>query len=140
MMAWVHASIGAALGSRIANNRGAFSAGVASHMIADLIPHRDYPLKQELPLLFAALGFIGMRYGPTSPAMVGALGGIAPDIENGFASLGVLPKSMTIFPTHTPRPWFIGHGKRIESPLQQVILAGLCIVSIELLRSGNKRP
>ncbi len=130
MMAWVHASIGAAIGSKVRNPAGAFAAGVASHLLADLFPHRDYDLPVELPLVGVTLAVIAARHGLKSPELAGALGAISPDIENGLERLELTKGS--VFPTHTKREWFIGHGERVESPLPQVILAAACLIFAEM--------
>jgi len=125
MMAWTHAAIGAALGSQTESKEGAFGAGVVSHGIADLVPHRDYDMKIELPLLAVMLGFIALRYGVSSNQFYGAVGGFSPDIENGLEVLGFLPG--TIYPTHTRKSWFVGHGHKVKSIVPQLLLIALCI-------------
>ncbi|HEX5322838.1 MAG TPA: hypothetical protein VFW40_03570 [Capsulimonadaceae bacterium] len=129
MMAWVHAAVGAALGGRVGNKPGALAGGVASHLICDLLPHRDYEMPVELPLLAGTMGFIAWRYGARSTQMAGAVGAILPDIENGLERLNIV--SGTLFPTHTKQSWFIGHGRKVESPLPQVCLAALCLLLAE---------
>jgi hypothetical protein len=129
MMAWVHAAVGAALGSRIGDRPGAVAGGVASHLICDLFPHRDYEMPVELPLLSCALGFIAWRHGVRSPQMAGALGAILPDVENGLERLGAV--NGTLFPTHTKRSWYIGHGRKVSSPLPQIALALVCLLLAE---------
>jgi len=135
MMAWVHASIGAALGSQTSTHKSAFGAGVASHFIADLLPHRDYELPVEAPLALLALGLIGWRCGFKSREFSGALGGIAPDVENGLQRLGML--SGTVFPTHTGFKWFVGHGKKVKTPVPQIIIAIACLALVEYKRHKN---
>ncbi len=132
MMAWVHATVGAALGSQARNSPLAYAAGAASHLVCDLFPHRDFEMPVEMPLLAIALGLIAWRYGARSPQMAGALGAISPDFENGFMRLG-LTKGM-LYPTHTARWWFVGHGRAIRSPLNQIVLAALCIAALEMSR------
>ena len=129
MMAWVHAAVGAALGSRIDDKPGAVAGGVASHLICDLLPHRDYEMPVELPLLSCALAFIAWRHGARSPQMAGALGAILPDIENGLERLGAV--NGTLFPTHTKQSWYIGHGRKVSSPLPQILLAFVCLLLAE---------
>jgi hypothetical protein len=129
MMAWTHAAIGAAVGSRASSNEAAFAAGAVSHGIADLIPHRDYDMKVELPFLGTALGLIAWRYGVNSKQFWGAVGGFSPDIENGLFLLGLLPGQ--VYPTHTKRSWFIGHGEKVKSVIPQIILAAVCIYIAE---------
>ena len=132
-MAWVHASVGAALGSRIKNRGLAFAAGVVSHMICDLAPHRDFELPAEAAMVSIALGAIAVRHGIDSPEMAGALGAISPDFENGLERLGVIRG--TVFPTHTDQSWSVGHGRRIESPISQIVLACACLALAEFGRS-----
>jgi len=136
MMAWVHASIGAYIGGEIGGRKRPWLAGIASHLIADLTPHRDYDLPVELPLLGAALAVVVWRFGIDSPEMAGALGGITPDFENGLARLGLIPE--TLFPTHTTRPWFIGHGGKARTVLPQVVLALTCLYLADRRRSENR--
>jgi hypothetical protein len=138
MMACVHAAIGAALGSRIKRRSGAFSAGVASHLLADLIPHRDFPLPVEVPLLIVMLGAIGLRYGWQSSEMAGAIGAISPDFENGLETIGVT--SGTLFWTHTRESWYIGHGRPIESPWPQAAIVAACAALIEIGRASHREP
>ncbi len=86
MMAWTHAAIGAAIGSRTPTRQR--TQGVVSHGLADLVPHRDFDMKIEVPLLGLILAFIAWRYGLKSKQLWGASGGFSPDIENGLRSLG----------------------------------------------------
>lgn len=125
MMAWVHASIGAFIGGRFRSRRRAFSAGAVSHGVADLVPHRDFEVPVELPLVAITLGYIARRYGVKSCELAGALGGVFPDLENILYRFGLV-KQM-IYPTHTEFPWFIGHGRPVKSPLPQIVLAFGCL-------------
>jgi hypothetical protein len=125
MMAWVHASIGAFVGGRCSSKRAAFVAGAVSHGVADLVPHRDYDMPIEVPLAATALLVIANRFGTDSPEFAGAVGGISPDIENGLNRFGLV-KDM-VYPTHTDHWWFVGHGRKVDSPLPQIILAACCI-------------
>lgn len=124
MMAWVHASVGAVLGRLIGHQGKAFGAGVASHAICDLLPHRDLTPKVEASLLAVALGLLVWRKGLLSPEVAGAVGAISPDFENAAASTGLIPQSMMVFPTHQGPGT---HGRQTESILPQVALAGLCL-------------
>ena len=124
-MAWVHASIGALLGARARSSKRAFRAGILSHAVADLIPHCDYDINVELPLVSITLAYIGLRHGLRSKEMAGAMGGLLPDLENALCRFGFI-KNM-LFPTHTSRCWFIGHGRPVKSPLPHVLLALICL-------------
>ena len=116
--------------------RGAYAAGAASHLVCDLFPHRDFEMPVELPLLGVALGLIAWRYGWRSPQMAGALGAISPDFENGFKRLGMI--ETMVYPTHTDRWWFVGHGRAIRSPLNQIVLVSVCIGVLETMRRRAK--
>ena len=124
MMAWVHAAVGAALGRLIGHPAKAFGAGVASHAICDLIPHRDLKPIQEAPLLALALGLIVWRRGLMSPETLGAAGAVSPDTENIAAHLGIIPRKAMVFPTHQGDAT---HGRKTESILPQVVLATVCL-------------
>ena len=127
MMAWVHAAVGAALGRLIGHHGKAFGAGVASHAICDLLPHRDLAPKVEAPLLALALGLIAWRKGPLSPEVAGAVGAISPDFENAAATTGLIPQSMMVFPTHQGPGT---HGRQTETLLPQIALATVCLAVV----------
>lgn len=133
MMAVAHALVGAAVGHVIGDRRVALAAGVGSHLVGDLIPHRDYPLPVELPLLLGALALLACRHGSFSPAFWGAIGGVLPDIENGLHLLGVIPERAKVFPTHSG---LFPHGRPIRSIVNQLFLAG---AALWLLRAARPR-
>jgi hypothetical protein len=133
MMAWTHAAIGAALGSKTPTNEAAFTAGVVSHGLADLVPHRDFDMKVELPLLAVIMSFIAWRFGLNSKQFWGAVGGFSPDVENGLEILGVVRQSL--YPTHTKQPWFVGHGRKVKTIIPQLILIVVCIIFAETNKS-----
>jgi hypothetical protein len=80
------------------------------------------------------LSYLALRHGVRSRQFWGGLGGVSPDVENGLELLGILPG--TVFPTHTKKPWFIGHGRKVKSPLPQIALAVFCLWIAG--RSGRK--
>lgn len=129
MMVWVHAAVGAMVGTGIGKRGGALAGGAASHLLCDLVPHRDYDLKIEAPLALAMFVYLGVRYGANSPQVWGAAGGVLPDGENALAVLGLVGEDKTWFPTHNKSaPWYVGHGLRVESPLPQVALALIALL------------
>lgn len=133
MIVAVHALIGAVIG-RVSGHRGkAFVAGAASHLIADLLPHKDFPLKIEAPLMAATVGFLAWRFGVTSPEVFGACGAVAPDVENGLTVLKVLPPNSQVFPTHRDNGKF--HGPKVTSALPQGVLATACLAFLLLNRT-----
>jgi hypothetical protein len=82
MVSVVHALAGAALGSMTGSRAGAAALGIAAHAVCDTIPHRDLSVPVEIALAAAALGAIGLAAGCRSPQFWGAVGGVAPDLEN----------------------------------------------------------
>ncbi|HOP79759.1 MAG TPA: hypothetical protein PLU88_05205 [Armatimonadota bacterium] len=114
-----HASIGAALGAIIRKPGLAFAAGVVSHIIADILPHRDCPPKVEAALLTATLGFIIARYGINSPQFWGAAGAVSPDFEHLLLELGLIRPEDEIFPTHIDYgKW---HGSETNERISQLL-------------------
>ena len=130
MMVSVHAAVGAGAGTAVGRFQPllgiqpALGAGVISHLLCDLVPHRDYAITIEAPLAFAVLVYLGKRYGLHSPQFWGAVGAVLPDAENALVIAGAFPQSKTVFPTHNDTaPWFVGHGRKIRSPVSQFVLA-----------------
>ena len=115
MICAVHALLGGAIGACARRRSTAFLAGVGSHLLADLLPHCDYPVKVEVPMALGAVAAVGLIAGTRSTAFAGAVGGAAPDLEN----LGNQPK---YFPTHRDAR----HGTRTKKVWPQVLLAAGC--------------
>ena len=125
MICAVHAIVGAAVG-RLAKRRDlAFAAGVATHLLGDLTPHKDLDPKTEAILLAGTMGVIAAKYGVTSPEFIGAFGGMAPDFENAAYVTGLLPVEKMKFPTHIHGGKY--HGTAIPTVLPQVAIVALCL-------------
>jgi hypothetical protein len=120
MMAAVHALLGGAFGQYARGPAPALVGGALTHLLADLVPHKDYPLPIELPIMLGALGFLATQHGARSPTFMGAVGGVLPDVENGLHMLGVVPERAKLFPTHSG---LLPHGRPISSIGSQVLLA-----------------
>lgn len=131
MIVAVHAAIGAALGRLVKRKDGAFAVGVASHLLADLLPHKDFEPKVEAPLAAAILGLIALRCGVNSPEFLGAAGAVSPDVENAAQVFGLLAPEKMLFPTHQGEHH---HGPKVKSALPQGILAVICLVFVLLPR------
>ena len=128
MMGAVHAGIGAALGSLCKTRTGAFVAGIASHVIADILPHTDYPPKVEAPLVAASLAGIAAWRGVDSPEFWGAIGAVAPDVEHGLKHIGLITEEQEIFPTHGPDP--CPHGGETGEHWSQALITIAAVVLI----------
>jgi hypothetical protein len=138
MMAAVHALVGGAIGRYARRPAPALLGGAVSHLLADLVPHRDYPLPIELPIMLGTLGLLAVRHGAGSPAFLGAVGGVLPDVENGLHMLGVVPERAKIFPTHSG---LLPHGRPIRSIGNQMLLAAAALWLLgRPSRSGRGDP
>ena len=125
MICAVHAIVGAAVGRIAGRKGGAFAAGIATHLLGDLLPHKDFDPKIEAPLLAVTLGFLGWRFGLKSPEFAGAFGGVAPDFENAASVVGLIPRDAMRFPTHRGDD---KHGPKVNSALPQGILVAVCLM------------
>lgn len=140
----VHAAIGAALGRYIKNPPLAFAVGVLSHMVGDMVPHKDVgPI--ETPLVFGTVALMGWRHGWNSPQFWGALGGICPDFEHIPAELRKDPRRFEPmaekhFPTHNGT---VNHAQWLLHPawgvaMQIVLYAGGLYLSGTLTQDDSR--
>jgi hypothetical protein len=125
----VHAAVGAAVGRLAGEPKGALAAGVATHLLGDLLPHKDFDPKVEAPLLALTLGFLAWRCGVTSPEFIGAMGAVAPDFENAASRVGLIPEDAMKFPTHRGAHM---HGPVVRSAWPQGVLAAACLAFVLL--------
>ncbi len=132
MICAVHALVGATAGRLAGRSVPALAVGISTHLLGDLVPHKDLDPKIEAPLLAATLALLAWRFGVRSPEFAGAFGGIAPDFENAAMVTGLIPRSAMRFPTHISEA---NHGRKTASAWPQGVAAGLC--ALFLLRSGG---
>ena len=125
MICAVHAVIGAALGKAAGHPGKAFAAGVASHLIGDLTPHKDLPAKVELPLLAVTISAIAWVFGVKSPQFWGAVGGFAPDFENAAWMFGLTKPESCRFPTHRDNGKY--HAPALKTAVPQLLLVAACL-------------
>ncbi|HVK03511.1 MAG TPA: hypothetical protein VM490_08550 [Armatimonadaceae bacterium] len=126
MICAVHAAIGAAVGRLAGRRSTGFAAGVATHLLGDLVPHKDFDPKTEAPLLAVTLAVIALRCGVKSPEFWGAVGGITPDFENAAYVTGLLPQEKLVFPTHVGGGKY--HAPKVGSAWPQGVLAAACLI------------
>lgn len=115
-----HAALGAGLGALAAHVAPtpagallALTAGVVSHALLDAVPHKDSTSMTEVMVdLALGVGLIGWVLaakaaggGWSSPRLLlpllGALGGVLPDLEVALVYLGWMDRRRVIFPSHT---------------------------------------
>lgn len=125
MICAVHALVGASVGKLSGSRGAALASGIATHLLGDLLPHKDFDPKVEAPLLAATLGLLAWRFGPASPTLVGAVGGVLPDVENAAGIVGLIPKAAMRFPTHVSGGRH--HGPLTTSAWPQGALALACV-------------
>ncbi|MCL5103165.1 MAG: hypothetical protein M1133_03495 [Armatimonadetes bacterium] len=129
-MAAVHACIGALAGSLCKSKGRAFVAGVASHVVADILPHTDYDLKIEVPILAGAMLAIGKWKGTDSPEFWGAIGAVAPDSEHALLIAGLIKSEQEVFPTHIHEGKY--HGLETGERWSQGLIAAASLAAVAL--------
>lgn len=140
MCSVTHVAAGALLGSIVGNGLIAFAVGFASHIPLDVIPHIDFEdFRVDAIVTVGLLGAIFLVAG-FSPVFLGAVGAVAPDLENLLWKMGVIPEGRKVFPTHSG---LIKHGQAgvSKGPATEVIMsvgsAGLVILAV-LIGGGLK--
>lgn len=130
MLGTVHACVGAAIGSIVKSRGGAFVGGVLSHLVLDMVPHRDVAPALDVPVMAAVLaGVAGLR-GVDSPEFWGAVGGVAPDAEHALLMAGLIDKDHEIFPTHVRDGAF--HGRESDERWSQLLVAAVSVLTLAL--------
>ena len=122
MIVAVHALTGAALRRLCRTRRQAFALGFVSHMACDMAPHRDLEIPQEACLLGGALAVIAGLRGLSSKEFAGAVGAVAPDVENLVGRMLDLPDEKLLLPTHNSY-----HGRKTAGFGVQVALAAAAL-------------
>jgi hypothetical protein len=123
----MHVATGAALGATAGSRGRAVALGLASHALADAVPHTDIESRRfEIGSGLVLLGLLAFHLGPLHPAVVGAAAASAPDLEHVLP----LPKpgGRALFPSHRVEGWHRGGG--LPASLQ--LLAAGVIVAVLL--------
>lgn len=116
-----------------------FFVGLASHIPLDAVRHLDFEnLWVDAALTVALLIGVLVVFG-FSPVFFGALGAVAPDIENLFWRVGLLPEERKVFPTHSG---LIRHGtaKPARGWLTglAMVAVSVAMVAVAALIGGNR--
>ena len=125
MIAAVHALMGATLARLCHTSTQAALLGSASHMLADMLPHRDLDIPEEAILLAGALTAIGATRGSGSREFAGAIGAALPDLENLIGRVAGIRDEKLLLPTHRHL-----HGPKTRgfAPQIAIALAGLAVL------------
>lgn len=134
-----HVAVGALIGSFLESSLISFFIGLGSHIPLDMIPHFDFENLWVDALLTVALLIGVLIVFGFSPVFFGALGAVAPDLENLLWRVGVLPEERKIFPTHSG---LIKHGaaRPARGLLASLAMAALsvAIVIVAALIGGSR--
>ena len=133
MIVTLHVATGAAAGALLGSRKKALVAGVVLHALGDRMPHHDINSQRfEIGSGLAAVFALALRYGPTSPAVLGALAASAPDIEH----VVPLPRpgGRKLFPSHRVEGWHRSGGV----PAWAQLVAAGAILGLVLLQSSGR--
>ncbi len=132
MMGATHGLLGAAIGAHSPGLRTALGGAVASHFLADVVPHAHGPTLSPL-LTLGALAVVVRVAGLRSLAALGFVAAIAPDIEHLPGDLGWSELPFRLFPSH----WDSLHGATTDEYWSQ---GALMLVAIFAVVWGSRRP
>ena len=133
MIVTLHVATGAAAGALLGSRKKALAAGVVLHALGDHMPHHDINSRRfEVGSGLAAVCALALRYGPTSPAVVGALAASAPDIEHVVPL--PQPGGRKLFPSHRVEGWHRAGGV----PAWAQLVAAGAILGLVLLQSSGR--
>lgn len=116
MTVLAHMVVGGAVGSLVEGRGVALAAGLASHVPLDVIPHYEFDkMWLEAALVALLLGALALTGYAGTGIFWGAVGAAAPDIENLFWRMGVLPDTRKVFPGHSRRYGrYLRHGTSLS--------------------------
>jgi hypothetical protein len=134
-----HLAVGAAVGTLTGGRGPAFILGLASHIPLDVLPHYEFEkLWVEVVVVAAALGamlFLGMA---GSGIFWGAVGAVAPDLENLLWRIGLLPGDRKVFPGHSRRfSRVFPHGRTLGPRHALTQIAIICLAVAVVIMAGG---
>ena len=133
MIVSLHVATGAAAGALLGSRKRALVAGLVLHALGDHMPHHDINSQRfEIGSGLAAVAGLALRFGPTSPAVVGALAASAPDVEHVFPL--PRPGGRKLFPSHRVEGWHRAGGV----PAWAQLVAAGAILGLVLLQSSAR--
>jgi hypothetical protein len=105
----LHVATGGLAGALAGSRTRALVLGLATHAAGDAIPHQDVSSRTFETLSgVACLGLLAAARGPTSPVVLGAIGGSSPDLEHVIRL--ARPGGRKLFPSHRVRGWHRSGG------------------------------
>lgn len=139
MCAVTHVAAGAVIGILVDSRLAAFLIGLVSHIPLDAIPHIDFEdYRVDVVMTIVVLAGIFAFTGFT-PILFGAIGAVAPDIENLLWKTGIIDEKRKVFPTHSG---LIKHGRATvgRGPAVAIVMSALSvgIVALVVALGGSK--
>jgi hypothetical protein len=119
----LHVASGGLLGALAGTRRRALLLGLAAHAAGDAVPHWDVASRRfEIASGVAGLLLLAATRGPTSPAVIGAIGASVPDVEHVLRL--PRPGGRKLFPSHRVRGWHRSGGLSASA---QLLAAGVIL-------------
>jgi hypothetical protein len=143
MLALTHLVVAATLGRLTGRHASGIVAGLASHALLDGVGHDDVSIgfAGQAALVAGGAAALALCWGPSSPVVLSALAGVAPDAEIALKLSGRRPLP-PLFPSHWERRGRRGkHPYRFPGPdvpigVEVVASVGLCAA---LCLAGRRR-
>lgn len=130
-----HVASGAVVGALAPSRRAAIALALASHALADRVPHRDIASRRfELACGAAAVLVLAALEGPLARTTLGAVAAAAPDLEHVVRL--PRPGGRKLFPSHRVRGWHRAGG---VSAAVQIVAAGVAFGWVAGSRPGRPR-
>jgi hypothetical protein len=105
---FTHVAVGAIAGALSPTPYAAPFLGLASHVVLDIIPHRDIErMRYELILAVLAIAAIALGGALSVKVSLGIAFALIPDVENLLWKVGAIRDDQKIFPGHRT---FLPHG------------------------------
>ncbi len=129
MIVSLHVATGAAGGVLAGSRSRAAALGALLHFLGDRVPHHDIPSETfELWSGLALIALLASRRGLGSPAVMGAIGASAPDLEHVLPL--PRPGGRKLFPSHRLEGWHREGGLPARTQLLAAgALVGLVVSS-----------
>lgn len=138
MCSVTHVAAGALIGSLLDSRLAAFVLGFVSHIPLDIVPHIDFEdFRVDAFMTVGLLGGVLVVSG-FSAMFFGALGAVAPDLENLLWKTGAIEEKDKIFPTHSG---LLRHGpaRAGSGVATEIVMSALSvsIVALAVLLGGS---
>lgn len=133
MIVSLHVASGGLLGALAGTRRRALLLGLVAHAVGDAVPHWDVASRRfETASGVAGLLLLAATRGPTSPAVIGAIGASVPDVEHVLRL--PRPGGRKLFPSHRVRGWHRSGGL---SAATQLLAAGVILGALASTSYGR---